>query len=59
MHKLMSVKDAAELLDLAEITIYKLISSKGIPYVKIGRSVLFEQEKLNAWIEEKSVKPIT
>ncbi len=56
--KLLSIQECAEALNIAKITLYKLTSSKRIPFLKIGSRVLFEPEKIAAWIEERSVKPI-
>ena len=56
--KLRSIQEVAEALNIAPITLYKLVSAKRIPFVKLGSRVLFEPEKIAAWIEERSVKPI-
>ena len=56
--KLLKIQDISEALNLAPITLYKLVSARKIPFVKLGSRVLFEPEKIAAWIEERSVKPI-
>ena len=56
--KLLSIQECAEALNIAKITLYKLVSAKRIPFVKLGSRVLFEPEKIAGWIEERSVKPI-
>jgi len=56
--KLLSIQDVSEVLNLAPITLYKLVSAKRIPFVKLGSRVLFVPEQIAAWIEERSVKPL-
>jgi excisionase family DNA binding protein len=49
--ELLTAKETAEFLGLAEITIYKMTYRKQIPYVKLGRTKRFDKSKLLAWIE--------
>lgn len=51
MNKLLSVKEAAELLGLRVPTIYKYVCQRAIPYVKIGTRVLFDPARLEAWVK--------
>ena len=55
--KLISVKEAAELLGLKEQTVYLYKMLGTIPYVKIGRRVLFSPKKLEAFVEAHSHEP--
>ena len=57
---------ANRLLDIAEVsvrlgvsvnTLYSWVNQRKIPYVKIGRLLRFDQETIDAWIEERKVKP--
>jgi excisionase family DNA binding protein len=52
--ELLTAKETAEFLGLAEITIYKMTYRKQIPYVKLGRTKRFDKSKLLAWIENNS-----
>ena len=56
--KLLSIRELADLLGLAEITVRKFCCAKKIPYIKLGGRVLFDPEKISAWIETQSIKPI-
>lgn len=56
--KLLSIQQVAEALNIAKITVYKMVSAKRIPFVKLGSRVLFEPEKIAAWIEEQSIRPL-
>lgn len=55
---LLSVKEVAAVLGLAEITVRKLCCAKKIPYIKLGGRVLFSPEQISTWIEAKTVAPI-
>jgi len=59
MTSLMDLKTVSKQLGLAEITVYKMVSAKRIPYIKIGRRVLFDPQKLSKWLEKKSVETIS
>jgi len=52
---LWTAEDTATYLRLKSKTIYELVSSKKIPYIKIGRSVRFNPDKILSWLESKSV----
>jgi len=44
------VQDAASFVDLKPSTIYKLISSRKIPFYKNGKRVYFKPSDLRQWI---------
>jgi excisionase family DNA binding protein len=53
----MRVWDAAEYLGIPESTLNQLRSSGGgPPYIKIGRSILYDVHDLDAWIKAKKFK---
>ena len=56
--KLLTVKEVSAITGLAPDTIYKMVSQRRIPFVKLGRLIKFEQEAIEAWIDEQSVKPM-
>ena len=58
MQRLMSVKDAAAYTGLSPHTIYGMVSQRRIPYVKMGRSVKFDEAMLQAWIKQHTVMPM-
>ena len=57
--KLLSVKEVSAITGLAPDTIYKMISQRRIPFVKVGRLVKFKQQAIDEWIEKQSVAPMT
>ena len=59
MEKLLSIGDIARMLDLSIATIYKYVCQKKIPYLKIGSRVLFDEDKLDKWLQSKEVEPIS
>ena len=58
MEKLLSIKETSEIIGLKISTIYKYVCCRKIPFIKIGGRVLFDAEKLKAWIQQKSIEPI-
>ena len=56
MEKLLSIGDIARMLDLSIATIYKYVCQKKIPYLKIGSRVLFDEDKLDKWLQSKEVE---
>jgi excisionase family DNA binding protein len=59
MSGLMSIEEAAEYLGLKVATIYKYTSSRRLPFVKIGSRVLFTREKLEEFVKNHIVEPVT
>lgn len=53
MNNLMTTKQLADKLQVAEITIRKW-REKGLPFVKLGRAVRFETEAVNEWIKQQN-----
>jgi excisionase family DNA binding protein len=54
----LNVKEASKYIHLSEITVYKYVSSRQIPFFKIERSTLFKQTDLDEWMKKKRVVPI-
>lgn len=54
--RLYNISETAEYLGLAVGTLYNLISQKRIEYVKIGRNVKFDKNKLDRMIELNTIK---
>lgn len=58
MSSLIGIADAAKLLGVSISKLYKLVSSREVPFTKIGSRVLFDPDKLCAWVEKRSVSPL-
>ena len=54
MEKLMKYQEVAELLDLSERYIIKLVGLNEIPHAKFGKSVRFDPIKIKEWVDRKS-----
>lgn len=54
MEKLLTIKELSEVLNLNCNTIYKLTYKNMIPYIKIGRSVRLDKEKILTWLDKNS-----
>ena len=56
LKKYLNVKELSRLTGLKQSTIYQWVSQRKIPYIKLGKKVLFDPDKINKWIDENTVK---
>ncbi len=52
LERLLTVKDIADLLQLSQVKVYRMISDHGLPSIKIGGSRRFRPSEVYAWIEQ-------
>lgn len=52
--KLVKIDEAVKITGYKKGYIYELIFKNAIPYLKIGRSIRFDPEELNAWMRAGS-----
>ncbi|TSA08382.1 MAG: DNA-binding protein [Deltaproteobacteria bacterium] len=57
MKPLKDIKFAAEFLGLPVPSVRGKVSRREIPFIKIGRRVLFDLEDLQAFVEKLKVQP--
>ena len=50
---LLSIKEAAIMLGVCERTVWTLAHERQLPYVQIGRRVLFRHAALESWIAQQ------
>ena len=51
LKKLLTVKDVAKLLSVAQSTVYSWVLSGDIPYYKLGKAIRFKDEDVLQWLE--------
>lgn len=51
--ELLTVKDLSLWLKLSENYIYKLVSKRKVPFIKISTSIRFDPEAIRVWLKEK------
>jgi excisionase family DNA binding protein len=54
-----NAKELSELLGVSIDTIYKMTREKEIPYVPLGRRVLYRRESIEQWLKENELKAQT
>ena len=59
MDSLLTVKDAAKFLNVCEMTVYREAKAGTLPHVRIGRSIRFSKDALDAYIENQATVPMT
>lgn len=47
---LLDASQAATLLHVPRSTLYELVRSRGLPHVRVGRTLRFTRQGLSAWI---------
>ena len=55
--EIMTIKELAEYLDLAEGTIYKKVSNHEIPFTKLGTLLRFSKWSIDQWVTQNTVNP--
>lgn len=53
MRKVLNVKELKDYLSVSESTVRKLVRENKIPYFRIASKILFDQEKIDLWIEKQ------
>lgn len=51
---LISVNEAAQMLNLSKSYLYRETRNRTIPHVRIGSRILFRLSDLNSWIEQQN-----
>ena len=54
---LIDVENVAEVLGVAPKTIRKWVSIRFIPFVRVGRRVMFRPKSIELWLNQKETKP--
>ena len=55
LRRLITAKEASQYMSLSTDTIYRMATSKKLPYLKIGDRVLFDIKSLDQWIEKQMI----
>lgn len=56
--QLMTIREAAEFLRISRSTIYKMVMSKSIPFIKLPGRLLFDQQELQNWLGQTKPPPL-
>lgn len=52
----LSVPEAAALIGVSTSKMYELVRSEGFPAIRVGKRVLVNAKKLEAWLDEMTEK---
>lgn len=56
MTELLSVEELAGKIKFSEVTIYKWVKERKIPYVRMpGNDLRFDTKKIESWLENRTV----
>ena len=56
--RLLSIQEAADYTRLSTNTLYKMVSQRRIPYVKLGSRLMFDVGLLDGWLKQNTVMPM-
>lgn len=56
--KFLTVEDVAEMLQVTRTTIYNL-KKKGLPFIKLGKNIRFDQDEVVEWVKSNSMTETT
>ena len=56
--RFLGIEQLAEYLGIAKGTVYVWVCHRKIPYVKVGRLVKFDMQKIEVWLNENSVEKL-
>jgi len=54
---LLDANEAARLLHVPRSTLYELVRSRGLPHVRIGRTLRFTHANIERWVADNTVYP--
>jgi excisionase family DNA binding protein len=49
-NKFLDVQNLADYIHLSKSCIYKMVSNKSIPHIKLGSRTLFERNQIDRWV---------
>lgn len=55
--RIVKVKELAAYIQMSEITIRKWCSADTIPHIKIGKSVRFDLDIIDGWLDKQMQEP--
>lgn len=50
-----TVKETAQYIGVSKDLIYKMVRTKEIPFIRIGRRVLFRKESIDQWLHSQKI----
>ncbi len=51
----LTARDVAEYLKMSKRNVYLMTQLKKIPHYKVGKSVRFDQQEIDGWMQSKKV----
>lgn len=56
--RLLTVQEVSQYTGLSVHSLYKMVSQRRIPFVKLGGALRFNPDQLDEWIAKNTVMPI-
>lgn len=58
MKQYLNIDELADFLNLSKSKLYEMTSKRKIPFLRVGRRVLFDPERIERWMAEREVKGV-
>lgn len=58
MSTLLTIKQVAQKLQVAEVTVRKWQEQGKIAYIKLPQGIRFREEWIENWLEKRTIKPV-
>ncbi len=55
---LLTIQEVSKIIGVSKHTLYKMVSQRRIPYVKVGRLTKFDVTLLDQWLKQHTVMPM-
>jgi len=56
--RLLTIQEVSKIIGVSKHTLYKMVSQRRIPYVKVGRLTKFDVTLLDQWLKQHTVMPM-
>ncbi len=56
MSRFLDVKQCSNYLNISTHFLYKLVEKKELEHIRLGGKILFDEKRLEAWIDEHTVE---
>ena len=56
--KLLTPEQDCKKLQITKPSLYKLVHLRKVPHAKVGKRLRFEEERIEKWIQDKTVEAV-
>lgn len=57
--RFLTIQELSAYLSMPVSTIYKMVETRRIPFIKVGRILKFDVREIDSWMEKQSIKALS